>query len=329
LSNQFREVVSDELRRRPGSRLTHVLEVLGIATSTWYRRDVAEEDRRRPGPQPRRIALEVEQVVKGRAESNPWYGYKRIAVMCRRSGCGVSNRQAYRVMKEHGLLQKRDRRKAEVHQALKLWELLPKKANDLWQMDVTYVHIPGYGWWYVVSVIDYFSRYLLSAYLTPSYCTHAVLEALDEARREAERVHGGDIGRPFLVTDNGPSFISRRFQGDVKRWFSHVRIQYRMPTHIGLVERFHQTLKAEEIYWRLYESPAHGRECIEEFRHRYNGARPHWALIPVGGGDPLTPEEVYIEGCATELPRWQVWAREAKAKLDSLAGAGRTEEDAA
>ncbi len=44
--------------------------------------------------------------------------------------------------------------------AARLFELLPQQPNDLWQMDVTYIHIPGHGWWYAVTVIDYYSRYL-------------------------------------------------------------------------------------------------------------------------------------------------------------------------
>ncbi len=55
-------------------------------------------------------------------------------------------------MRQHGLLQKRRARKPELHQALKLYELLPQRPNDLWQMDVTYVHIPGFGWWCAVTV---------------------------------------------------------------------------------------------------------------------------------------------------------------------------------
>ena len=47
--------------------------------------------------------------------------------------------------------------------------------NQLWQMDVTYIHIPGYGWQYAVTVIDYYSRYLLACYLTSSYCATEVL----------------------------------------------------------------------------------------------------------------------------------------------------------
>jgi transposase-like protein len=57
---------------------------------------------------------------------------------------------------------------AAIYQTVKLWELLPQRPNDLWQMDVTYIHIPGYGWWYAVTAIDYLSRYLLAACLTDS-----------------------------------------------------------------------------------------------------------------------------------------------------------------
>ncbi len=72
----------------------------------------------------------------------------------------------------------------------------------------------------------------------------------------------------------------------------------------------------EEIYWRVYDSPAHARECIEEFRLRYNEHRPHWALVPEGGGEPHTPAEVYTNRHRTQVPRWQPWARKAKGKLD-------------
>lgn len=252
------------------------------------------------------------------AKANPWYGYQRIAVMCRRAGDAVGNRETYRVMKAEGLLQKRKKRNdAELHQASKLYELLPEGPNELWQMDVTYIHIPGYGWWYAVTVIDYYSRYLLAGHLTWSYSAASVIDVLDLAREEAERICGPLNLPPFLVTDNGPSFIAKRFQTHVREDYAHVRIQYRTPTQLGLLERLHRTLKEEEVYWRLYDNPAHARECLEEFRDRYNSRRPHWALIPKEGGDPVTPEDVYVHGQVTQIPRWQAWAREAKKRLDS------------
>ncbi len=127
------------------------------------------------------------------ATANPWYGYRRIAVMCRRDGKRVNNRMCYRVMKLHGLLQKPRPRAAELHQAAKLYELLPSRPNALWQMDVTYIHIPTSGWWYAVTVIDYYSRYLLALHLTPSYCATEVIMALKLARggRTAPRPHEG------------------------------------------------------------------------------------------------------------------------------------------
>jgi len=278
-----------------GARITRVLDALDIAASSWYRRPIPEDQRRRPGPKPRPIPPEIVDAVVNMATDNPWYGYQRIAVMCRREEEPVTDRQAYRVMREQDLLHKRRPYEAEVYQASKLYELLPQRPNELWQTDVTYIHIPGFGWWYAITVIDYYSRYLLACHLTSSYSAVEAIRALELAREEAERICGPLQKTPFLVTDNGPSFIARRFGRFIEDLYRHVRIQYRTPTQLGLLERFHRTLKTEEVYWRLYDSPAHCRSCLEEFRQRYNRRRPHWALIPEEGGDPLVPEEVYRE----------------------------------
>lgn len=299
-------------------RITGVLDALGIAHSSWYRKPVPESERKRPGPAARPIDDQIVRIVILTAELYPWYGYKKIAVICRRAGHKVKNRHAYRVMHDHGLLQKRRPSAAALHQSAKLYELLPKGPNELWQMDVTYVHIPGYGWWYAITVIDYYSRYLLACHLTNTYCATEATHVLDTARREAEKICGPLETKPFLVTDNGPTFIAKRFCRHIHDVYSHVRIQYRTPTQLGLLERFHRTLKEEEIYWRLYDSPAHGRECLEAFRERYNTIRPHWALIPPKGGDPMTPQDVYVNGQAMAIPKWQGWAKAAKEKMDEL-----------
>lgn len=300
------------------ARLTEVLDGLGISRSSWYYRAVQQSDRRRPGPKPVPIPQEIVDAVVQMAGDNPWYGYQRIAVMCRRADWPVTDRAAYSVMAEHDLLQKRRCNQAELYQASKLYELLPNAPNDLWQMDVTYVHIPGYGWWYAVTVIDYYSRYLLACYLTASYSAINAVHALKLARAEAERILGPLEQQPFLVTDNGPSFIARRFGDFVKDLYSQIRIRYRTPTQLGLLERFHKTLKQEEIYWRMYDSPSHARACLDEFRERYNTLRPHWALIPESGGDPVTPYDVYVSGQAIRIPKWQGWARGAKERLEQL-----------
>ncbi len=113
-----------------------------------------------------------------------------------------------------------------------------------------------------MTVIDYYSRYLLACYFTPSYRAVDINVALDAARAEAERLHGRLSKTPFLVTDNGPSFLARAFRQHINGDYVHVRIQYRTPSQLGLLERFHQTLKTEEVYWKLYASPAEARRSL-------------------------------------------------------------------
>jgi putative transposase len=308
---------SYETRSKP-LRLSRVLRWLSITRSVWYARRKGEP--KKPGRKPQPVPEEIAEAIRTLANAFPWWGYKRIAVIARRRGVGVSNKQAYKVMKAAGLLQKRRVRQAEIYQAARLFELLPAGPNELWQSDVTYIHIPGHGWWYAVTVIDYYSRYLLACHFTPSYSARDVTVALDAARAEAERLHGPFEQMPFLVTDNGPSFVARAFRQHIDGQYAHVRIQYRTPTQLGLLERFHQTLKTEEVYWKLYASPAEARESLEVFRRRYNEVRPHWALVPVEGGDPVTPEDVYVDGQVVQLPKWQGWARAAKEKLHDMIG---------
>lgn len=301
------------LEAEPEARMTKVLEHLAIARSSGYYRRV--QSAKRPGPKPKRLPQGLVSEIGERAKRYPWWGYQRIAVLGRREGLGVTDKQVYRVMKAEHLLQKRRAREAELYQAAKLYELLPERPNALWQADVTYIHSPGRGWWYAVTVIDYYSRYLLAVYLTPSYAAWALEPAVAMARAEAEQRHGRLESQPILVTDNGSSFLSRRFQRYVAPDYRHVRIRYRTPEQLGLLERFHQTLKTEQVYWQLYDSPEPARSCLTAFQRRYNTVRPHWAWRPPEGGDPHTPTEVYGGACPIGLPRGQQWALQAKEKL--------------
>ena len=140
------------------------------------------------------------------------------------------------------------------------------------------------------------------------------------AVEEAQGLHGPLEKPVFLVTDNGPSFIAHRFRDALDgiriaatglSAFSQVRIGYRMPTQLGLLERFHRTLKAEEVYWNLYADPWEARRKLEIFRERYNQARPHWALAAADAAAAparvLTPHEVYVNGYEVNPPKWSRW----------------------
>ena len=95
----------------------------------------------------------------------------------------------------------------------------------------------------------------------------------------------------------------RRFTAFIKDQFSHVRIQYRTPQQLGLLERFHATLKTEEVYWRLYDHPQHARACLAEFRGRYNERRPHWALVPRKAGRARADRSLSRTRRKIQIPR--------------------------
>ena len=274
MTSELRQWIQSELANgSAGLRLGSVLCFLGIPTSTWYRSSAfATGSRGRP-----RTPLVPAQVtaVQQLCERYPWWGYKRIAVLARRTlRLSLSDGCTYRIMRELGLLQRRVKTSAGYRQARYLFDLLPQGPNQVWQMDITYLALPQQGW-YVVTVIDYYSRYLLGCYLTPFQNAAAVVHGLSLAIQEAERIHGSLLGSPTLVTDNGACFLSRKFRTYVQSRFHHVRIQYRTPQQLGLLERFHGTLKLEEIYWRYYDNPQEARTGLESFRYRYNYQRPH------------------------------------------------------
>jgi len=126
------------------------------------------------------------------ARANPWYGYKRIAVMCRREAQRdlrqpkVTNRQCYRVMKAHDLLQKPVAREAELYQTAKLWQLLPQGPNELWQTDVTYVHTAA------CRKRKNRDEDLIRAIRFERACVYEDLGRKTQARREFEKLYAED-----------------------------------------------------------------------------------------------------------------------------------------
>lgn len=187
-------MIRASVQAEPAVRLKAVVRALGLPCSSFFRRPLAS--RRRPGPRPRPLDPERSAVVRSFALMYPWWGYKRLAVVLRRAGEAVSNRFVYRVLKAAGLLVRKRHRDVELYQAARLFELLPQGPNELWQADVTYLHIPGHGWWYAVTVIDYYSRYLLALHLSASFDAAALIVGIEQAKAEAERLHGPLLHRP-------------------------------------------------------------------------------------------------------------------------------------
>ena len=83
---------------------------------------------------------------------------------------------------------------------------------------------------------------------------------------------------PFIVVDNGPSFIAQRFTELIRERYSHVRIQYRTAQQLGCLERFHQTPKTDAVYEILYQNIY---RYLLAFHVCYSALCPHWVLVQV------------------------------------------------
>ena len=201
-------------------RLPRVLGALGISHSSWYARS------RTKGGGVGRVAEPIDESLARGA-------FQRLPGVTRGGGINASRwcvkDQGWRfrivwckLMKRGGLLQNLRVRKAEMYQTAKLVGLLPGGCNELWQADVTYVHVPGHCWWYAVTVIDDCSRDLLANHFTWNHTAAEVNRALDIARAEVQLLHGGFEKLPLLVTDHGLSFTAGRLQEHIRGLFRHM-----------------------------------------------------------------------------------------------------------
>jgi len=274
---------------------------VGLPRATYYRHrrgSSPPENGRGRGRPPIPLAEELRERIIVTAHRHPVLGYKKLHAVLKREGVEVSRKIVYRVLREERLLKARHPARAarEVHR-LRLRELTPIRPNQLWQMDVVYVWIPDFGWWYQIDVIDYFSRYLLAQRFTWSYSAMEGVRALRQAVAEAERCHDALEAPVYLLTDNGTTFIAKRFRLELSEAFltkhgadlvRHIRIGYRMPEHLGLLERFHGSLKAEAIWPNWFGDPLDARRTLLQYGEYYNYERPHWAL------GLRTPAEAYL-----------------------------------
>jgi putative transposase len=160
--------------------------------------------------------------------------------------------------------------------------------NPLWQTDFTYLKVIGWGWFYLSTVLDDFSRYILAWKLCTSMKAEDVTETLELALQASGLEQVEVKHKPRLLSDNGSSYIS----SDLASWLegkgmSHVRGAPYHPMTQGKIECWHQTLK-NRILLENYFLPGDLEAQIEAFVVYYNRRRYHESL------DNLTPADAYF-----------------------------------
>jgi len=286
------ELIEAELRAVPqGLRGGRILAQVGVSRATFYRRRQGGPPERPPAlrrarSDPPALVDRVREIVTHRYTRV--YGYRKVQSVLMREGFDVGVKVVRNLMRHHGWQQPKRRRREGFDPALLL---KPTGINQVWQMDITHLWVERAGWRFLINVVDYHSRYLLVSHYTDSYRAAECVRALQRALEEAERLSGPLLERQVrLVTDNGSSFTSHRFQEflQVTKRLRHVRVSYRTPELIGLLERLHRTLKEEHIWPTVYETDAQAQAELAAYVQFYNGDRLHQAL------GYRTPSEVYL-----------------------------------
>jgi transposase InsO family protein len=197
----------------------------------------------------------------------------------------VSEASAYRILKAHDLIT------SPAFIVIKAADEFKDKTtaiNQLWQTDFTYLKIIGWGWFYLSTILDDYSRYIISWKLCTNMRSEDVTDTLDLALQASgcDQVHV--LHKPRLLSDNGSSYVS----GDLAEWLrdkgmKHSRGAPYHPQTQGKIERWHQTLK-NRILLENYFLPGDLEAQIEAFVDHYNHQRYHESL------NNVTPADVYF-----------------------------------
>jgi len=197
----------------------------------------------------------------------------------------VSEATVYRLLKAHDLITSPA---YVVIKAADRFHTQTTRPDEMWQTDFTYFKIIGWGWMYLSTVLDDFSRYIIAWKLCSTMRAEDVTDTLDMALAASGCDQAHVRHRPRLLSDNGPSYIAGELAEYIEaQRMSHVRGAPFHPQTQGKIERWHQTLK-NRILLENYFLPGDLEAQIETFVEHYNHQRYHESLANV------TPADAYF-----------------------------------
>jgi putative transposase len=162
------------------------------------------------------------------------------------------------------------------------------RVHEMWQTDFTYFRIINWGWYYLSTVLDDFSRYIIAWKLNPTMGATDVTDTLDQALAITGVDQVRVKHRPRLLSDNGPAYLSgelREYLGERK--MAHTRGAPYHPQTQGKIERYHRTMK-NVVKLQHYYFPWELEAALRDFVAYYNNERYHEAI------ENVTPADVYF-----------------------------------
>ncbi len=266
-------------RERDDLSLVAQAELLGLSRASLYYKRVS--------PSAHEIA--IKHRIDELYTAHPFYGSRRLTACLQREGLSINRKAVQRHMREMGIVAIYPRpnlsKRAVAHRVYPylLRGVRAAEPDHIWGIDITYIRLVA-GWLYLVAVLDWYSRYVVSWELSDSLEIEFVLAAVEGALSHSTP--------QIWNSDQGSHFTSLRY---IER-LQAAQVQISMDSKGRALdniftERLWRTIKYEEVYLHDYTTPRIARQGLTDYMEFYNHERPHQAL------NYRTPAELYGGAC--------------------------------
>jgi len=249
--------------------------LLELSRSSYYYRPQPESE----------LNLHLMDLIDRQYTKRPFYGARQMTESLRRQGHWVNHKRVERLMRKMGIMAIYPRPRTSIKDdSHKIYPYLLRDLaiiypNQVWCADITYIRM-RHGFLYLIAIMDWFSRYVLSWELSNTLDVHFCLEALDQALR---------IAKPEIFNnDQGSQFTSSAFTGLLEQNNIRISMDGRGRAFDNIfIERLWRTVKYEEVYLHDYQDGVDAYFALDKYFRFYNEERFHSSL------DYQTPSEVY------------------------------------
>jgi transposase InsO family protein len=257
---------------------------LGIPKSSYYRWRQGQPgsgNRKRPW---NRITPEEEAKVLAVArESTDLSSRQLSAWITDNKGFAVSESTVYRILRREELVKRQETQLTAAQE----YHTKTTRPHQMWATDASYFRVVGWGYYYLVTVMDDYSRFILAWKLQKDMSANSLIEVVQEAVDATGMTDVPVEDRTRLLSDNGAGYISRAFRDYLRLvGIGHIKAAPFHPQTNGKVERYQQSLK-REVNQLPYELPSQLERAIAHFVDYYNHRRYHKALGNVTPADVL------------------------------------------
>ena len=264
-----------------------VLRDLGVPKSTYYRWLKRTQLDDRPGGSStpwNRLTSKERRTVLAVARELPELSCRQLAAwITDNRGFSVSESTVYRILREEGLI-----KSAEMQlKAGKEYHRKTTGPHQMWATDASYFKVIGWGYYYMVTVMDDYSRFILAHKLQRDMTSDSFIEVVQEAVDHTGMTEIPVADRTRLLSDNGSGYVSRAFNDYLHLvGIRHILAAPYHPQTNGKLERYHQSIK-RDVNQVPYELPSDLEAAIAAFVTYYNFSRYHMALSNVTPADVL------------------------------------------